>query len=198
MKYLVNISKRRAFWSLNKDIFKDYYSDNQYSVSIKKGVSVLALTKYHKGNKLNTPYLEKINTPGDDEVELKDEEFFDNEDEVAEAFRIDTNIFDFETPMCKAFKEFNYLLQIDPDLLLKTLRDSKLIKNISMIGYMTRTEMYHGLMRNHRLTLEFGLNPYRLSIIINPSIIKHDIRNGQHVIGKMMDIVMEETYLELT
>ncbi|GJS96625.1 hypothetical protein Tco_0803593 [Tanacetum coccineum] len=54
---------------------------------------------------------------GDDEVELTDEEFSDNEDEVAEVFRIDTNIFDFETPMCKTFKEFNYLLQIDPDLL---------------------------------------------------------------------------------
>ncbi|GJX58933.1 hypothetical protein Tco_0290323 [Tanacetum coccineum] len=37
---------------------------------------------------------------GDDEVELTNEEFFDNEDEVVEVFRIDTNIFDFETPMC--------------------------------------------------------------------------------------------------
>nr|GEZ01533.1 C2 calcium/lipid-binding domain, CaLB [Tanacetum cinerariifolium] len=32
---------------------------------------------------------------GDDEVELTKEEFSDNEDEVAEVFRIDTNIFDF-------------------------------------------------------------------------------------------------------
>nr|GFB18626.1 C2 calcium/lipid-binding domain, CaLB [Tanacetum cinerariifolium] len=54
---------------------------------------------------------------GDDEVELTDEEFFYNEDEVAEVFRIDTNIFDFETPMYKAFKEFNNVLQIKPDLL---------------------------------------------------------------------------------
>nr|GEX33179.1 hypothetical protein [Tanacetum cinerariifolium]GEX33183.1 hypothetical protein [Tanacetum cinerariifolium]GEX79607.1 hypothetical protein [Tanacetum cinerariifolium] len=46
---------------------------------------------------------------GDDEVELTDEEFYNNADEVAKVFRIDTNIFDFETPMCKAFKEFNYL-----------------------------------------------------------------------------------------
>ncbi|GKB84772.1 hypothetical protein Tco_1048013 [Tanacetum coccineum] len=56
---------------------------------------------------------------GGDEVELTNEEFSNNEDEVAEVFRIDTNIFDFETHMCKAFKEFNYLLQIDPDLLTK-------------------------------------------------------------------------------
>ncbi|GJT06304.1 hypothetical protein Tco_0840766 [Tanacetum coccineum] len=58
-------------------------------------------------------------------VELKNEEFFDNEYEVAKVFRTDTNIFDFETPMCKAFKEFNYLLQIDPDLLTKDIEGFK-------------------------------------------------------------------------
>ncbi|GJY68014.1 hypothetical protein Tco_0470996 [Tanacetum coccineum] len=52
-------------------------------------------------------------------------EFSDNEDEVAEVFRIETNIFDFETPMCKAFEEFNYLLQIDPDLLTKDIKGFK-------------------------------------------------------------------------
>ncbi|GKB26941.1 hypothetical protein Tco_0866342 [Tanacetum coccineum] len=62
---------------------------------------------------------------GGDELELTDEEFSDNEDEVAKVFRIDTNIFDFETPMCKAFKEFNYLLQIDPDLLTKDIEGFK-------------------------------------------------------------------------
>ncbi|GJR21544.1 hypothetical protein Tco_0970071, partial [Tanacetum coccineum] len=62
---------------------------------------------------------------GDDEVELTDEEFSDNEDEVAKVFRIDTNIFDFETPMCKAFNEFNYLLQIDPNLLTKDIEGFK-------------------------------------------------------------------------
>ncbi|GJY06196.1 hypothetical protein Tco_0373250 [Tanacetum coccineum] len=54
-----------------------------------------------------------------------DEEFYDNEDEVAEVFRIDTNIFDFETPMCKTFKEFNYLLQINPDLFTKDIEGFK-------------------------------------------------------------------------
>ncbi|GKD76621.1 hypothetical protein Tco_1339242 [Tanacetum coccineum] len=62
---------------------------------------------------------------GDDEVELTDEEFSDNEDEVSEVFRIDTNIFDFETPMFKAFKEFNYLLQINLDLLTKDIEGFK-------------------------------------------------------------------------
>ncbi|GJT72822.1 putative reverse transcriptase domain-containing protein [Tanacetum coccineum] len=50
---------------------------------------------------------------GDDEVELTDEEFSNNEDEVAETY------------------------------LLWTLRDSKLMMNIRMIGSMNETEMYH-------------------------------------------------------
>ncbi|GJZ78277.1 hypothetical protein Tco_0642949 [Tanacetum coccineum] len=62
---------------------------------------------------------------GDDEVEVTNEEFYDNKDEVAKVFMIDTNIFDFETPMCKAFKEFYYLLQIDPDLLTKDIEGFK-------------------------------------------------------------------------
>ncbi|GJW30718.1 hypothetical protein Tco_0047593 [Tanacetum coccineum] len=55
---------------------------------------------------------------GNDEVEITDEKSSDSddEDEVAKIFRIDNNVFDFETPMCKAFNEFNYLLQIDPDV----------------------------------------------------------------------------------
>ncbi|GKE95421.1 hypothetical protein Tco_1580276, partial [Tanacetum coccineum] len=56
---------------------------------------------------------------GDDKVELTDEESSDDEDEIAEVFRINTNIFDYETPICSAFNEFNYLLKVDPDLLTK-------------------------------------------------------------------------------
>ncbi|GJY50096.1 hypothetical protein Tco_0440052 [Tanacetum coccineum] len=62
---------------------------------------------------------------GDGKVKLTDEESSNNEDEVVEVFRIDTNIFDFEMHICKAFKEFNYLLQIDPDLLTKDIERFK-------------------------------------------------------------------------
>ncbi|GJU76286.1 hypothetical protein Tco_1273356 [Tanacetum coccineum] len=60
---------------------------------------------------------------GDDEVKLTDEESSDSkdEDEVAKTFRIETNVFNFETPLCMAFKEFNYLLQIDSDVLTKDI-----------------------------------------------------------------------------
>ncbi|GJZ16774.1 hypothetical protein Tco_0552897 [Tanacetum coccineum] len=62
---------------------------------------------------------------GDDEVELTDEESSNDIDEVTEVFRIDTNLFDFETPMCKAFEEFNYLLQINPGLLTNDIEGFK-------------------------------------------------------------------------
>ncbi|GKA36826.1 hypothetical protein Tco_0723391 [Tanacetum coccineum] len=60
---------------------------------------------------------------GDDKVELTDEESSDSEDEdeVAKNFRIETNVFDFETPLCRALKEFNYLLEIEPDLLTEDI-----------------------------------------------------------------------------
>ncbi|GKD83187.1 hypothetical protein Tco_1350026 [Tanacetum coccineum] len=64
---------------------------------------------------------------GDDEFELIDKESSDSEDddEVAKNFRIETNVFDFETPLCGAFKEFNYLLQIDPAILTKDIEGFK-------------------------------------------------------------------------
>ncbi|GJX17431.1 hypothetical protein Tco_0218263 [Tanacetum coccineum] len=205
MEYLVNISKRRAFWSLNEDILKitilttntPYPSrkirricacthqrprrtQDQYTLRITKvikgefekledlKVKDVLLTcdtslevfsnEFNRlsgmDNDLFTYEVEIANIPcdsnkdddsgqrmlheaddnmgydpsdirGDDEVELTDEEFSNNEDEVVEVFRIDTNIFDFETPMCKTFNEFNYLLQIDPDLLTKDIEGFK-------------------------------------------------------------------------
>ncbi|GJS84825.1 hypothetical protein Tco_0751366 [Tanacetum coccineum] len=62
---------------------------------------------------------------GDDEVELTDEESSDDEDKIAEVFRIDTNIFNYETPLCSAFNEFNYLLKVDRDLLMKDIMGFK-------------------------------------------------------------------------
>ncbi|GKB68478.1 hypothetical protein Tco_0929890 [Tanacetum coccineum] len=63
-------------------------------------------------------------TRGDDEVVITDDELSNPEDEnlieetkIAEIFRIRTDIFQFETPLCEAFKEFNYLLKIDVDVL---------------------------------------------------------------------------------
>ncbi|GJX51138.1 retrovirus-related pol polyprotein from transposon TNT 1-94 [Tanacetum coccineum] len=57
MEYLVNISKRRAFWSLNEEFLEDYYSEDQYAVSIKEDTVYPAGTaRDHKGITINTLY----------------------------------------------------------------------------------------------------------------------------------------------
>ncbi|GJY86029.1 hypothetical protein Tco_0500055 [Tanacetum coccineum] len=69
---------------------------------------------------------------GSDEIEPTDNESsdleeidHDDEQEISEIFRIETNLFNYEKPMCKEFKEFNYLLKIDPDLFTKDIKGFK-------------------------------------------------------------------------
>nr|GEV98249.1 hypothetical protein [Tanacetum cinerariifolium] len=69
---------------------------------------------------------------GSDEIEPTNEESFDleetdhnDEQEIGEIFRIETNLFDYETPTCE---EFNYLLKIDLDLLTKDTEGFKTYK----------------------------------------------------------------------
>ncbi|GJY11668.1 hypothetical protein Tco_0380977 [Tanacetum coccineum] len=64
---------------------------------------------------------------GDEEV-ITDNELSNTKDndlieeyEIAQIFRIDTDVFRFETPLCQAFKEFNYLSQVDVDVLTKDI-----------------------------------------------------------------------------
>ncbi|GKE16680.1 hypothetical protein Tco_1424257 [Tanacetum coccineum] len=38
---------------------------------------------------------------------------------------IETDVFDYETPLCLTFNEFNYLLKVDPDLLTKDIMGFK-------------------------------------------------------------------------
>ncbi|GKB24388.1 hypothetical protein Tco_0863789, partial [Tanacetum coccineum] len=63
--------------------------------------------------------------PTDDESSDLEETDHNDEQEIGEIFRIETNLFNYETPMCKEVKEFNYLLKIDPDLLTKDIKGFK-------------------------------------------------------------------------
>ncbi|GJU10453.1 hypothetical protein Tco_1132849 [Tanacetum coccineum] len=82
---------------------------------------------------------------GDDEERVTDDEFTDPEDgslieenEIAEIFRIETDIFQFKTPLCKAFDEFNYPFQIDVDVLTNDILGFKTYdeyKNAWMYGW---------------------------------------------------------------
>ncbi|GJR70951.1 hypothetical protein Tco_0017016 [Tanacetum coccineum] len=49
----------------------------------------------------------------------------DDEQEINEIFRIETNLFDYETPLCTEFKEFNYLLKIDTELFTHDIERTK-------------------------------------------------------------------------
>ncbi|GJT14533.1 hypothetical protein Tco_0861575 [Tanacetum coccineum] len=95
---------------------------------------------------------------------------------------IDTNVFDFERPMC----------------LPKIFRDLKLTKIIRMTRFMNGMKMFHGCMKDHGRIMEYGKNPLQLDIIESLLIIKMDVRSGLHVAGKMMNIVMEGTFPEPT
>ncbi|GKC93784.1 hypothetical protein Tco_1159226, partial [Tanacetum coccineum] len=62
---------------------------------------------------------------GGDEIEVSNdessdlEEYLSDKEETAKNFKIETDVFDYETPLCLAFNEFNNLLRVDPDLLTK-------------------------------------------------------------------------------
>ncbi|GJY59924.1 hypothetical protein Tco_0459816 [Tanacetum coccineum] len=63
--------------------------------------------------------------PTNEETSNLEETNHDDEQEICEIFRIEKNMFDYETPLCEKFKEFNYLLKIDPDLLTKDIEGFK-------------------------------------------------------------------------
>ncbi|GJX53350.1 hypothetical protein Tco_0281719 [Tanacetum coccineum] len=69
---------------------------------------------------------------GDDEVVLSDKEVSDlkdkynnDEHEIVEIFRIETNVFDYETPLCTRFNEFNYLPKVDTELFTHDIERTK-------------------------------------------------------------------------
>ncbi|GKA27871.1 hypothetical protein Tco_0714039 [Tanacetum coccineum] len=134
---------------------------------------------------------------GDDEVELTDGESSDNEDEVTEVFRIDTNIFDFETPMCKAFKEFNYILQIDPDLLTKEIEGFKTYGKYKDDWIYEWNENVPWVHEKPWTDTGVWTEPAPVVHYCKPFNYKSGYSEWPIVAGKKMDTIMEETYQEL-
>ncbi|GKD84573.1 hypothetical protein Tco_1355727, partial [Tanacetum coccineum] len=67
-----------------------------------------------------------------DHERVADEEFSDakeanndNEQESAEIFRIETNLFGYETSLCTKFKVFNFLLKVDPELFTHDIKKTQ-------------------------------------------------------------------------
>ncbi|GJZ41405.1 hypothetical protein Tco_0588291 [Tanacetum coccineum] len=82
-------------------------------------------TRFSRLKKVNTPIINDEIKPTDDESSDLEETNHDDEQEIGEIFRIETNLFNYETPLCEKFKKFNYLLKIDPDLLTKDIEGFK-------------------------------------------------------------------------
>ncbi|GJW80161.1 hypothetical protein Tco_0144136 [Tanacetum coccineum] len=67
-----------------------------------------------------------------DQERVVDEEFSDakeanndNKQETAKIFRIETNFFNYETPLCIEFKEYNFLLKVDLELFTHNVERAK-------------------------------------------------------------------------
>ncbi|GKE26634.1 hypothetical protein Tco_1442018 [Tanacetum coccineum] len=121
-----------------------------------------------------------------------------DKEETAKFFKIEIDVFEYETPLCLAFNEFNYILKVDSDLLTKDIMGLKPMKITKTIRYRNGIKIYHGLMRNHGLKLEFRQNRNHSNILASLSTIKLIVQNGQSVVGERMVIVLEEIFPVLT
>nr|GEV93176.1 hypothetical protein [Tanacetum cinerariifolium] len=67
---------------------------------------------------------DEINPTNDETCDIEETKH-DDEHKIGEIFRLETNLFDYETPLYEEFKEFHYLLKINPDLLTKDIKGFK-------------------------------------------------------------------------
>ncbi|GJY93859.1 hypothetical protein Tco_0509641, partial [Tanacetum coccineum] len=58
--------------------------------------------------------------------------------DIADIFKIEGNLFDYETPLCKAFNDFNYLLKIDRDLFTFDIQGIKTYEEYELNNTVTR------------------------------------------------------------
>ncbi|GKC83978.1 hypothetical protein Tco_1139695 [Tanacetum coccineum] len=69
----------------------------------------------------------------DDEEETDEDDDHSETNDLTEIFKIEDDLFDYETPLCKAFNDFNYLLKIDTDLFILISNGLKLTRSMSQI-----------------------------------------------------------------
>ncbi|GJU70143.1 ribonuclease H-like domain-containing protein [Tanacetum coccineum] len=80
-------------------------------------------------------FVQKFYQLSDNNEEMEVDED-DDPDDIVDIFKIERNLFNLETPLCKTFNEFNYLLKIDTDLFafdiakIKTYEEYELNNNM--------------------------------------------------------------------
>ncbi|GJV25333.1 hypothetical protein Tco_1378028 [Tanacetum coccineum] len=179
MEYLVKISKKARILELKQRHFEDYYSDIQYAVSIKEDTAYLCLyfTKYHAGNKINTPAF--------------DEDVVDHIAKVLEILDL-INI---------PFVDSHQLrMKVFPLLLADDARQWWIKEYNYGNPRNTATDSFFKSYDEHDIEEGNELRQMRRkdNNKNDEQPNKKDVRNGQHVVGRMMDTVMEETCLEIT
>nr|GEU29527.1 hypothetical protein [Tanacetum cinerariifolium] len=118
-------------WDQNNNEFEKWLASNFKNYTVMDHVTMNTLWKFWKKNndQKGTTFGridERVNNnrePCNHRIEDSEKE-----NEVAEIFRIKTDVFNYESPICKTFDEFNYLLKIDPDLLTKDIPRFKTYK----------------------------------------------------------------------
>ncbi|GKD53144.1 hypothetical protein Tco_1286531, partial [Tanacetum coccineum] len=59
-------------------------------------------------------------------------------DSITDIFKIDGNLFDFETSFCRAFNNINYFLKIDKDLLIFDIQRTRTYEECELNNPVTR------------------------------------------------------------
>ncbi|GKD97234.1 hypothetical protein Tco_1381131, partial [Tanacetum coccineum] len=62
----------------------------------------------------------------------------DDPNNIAKIFKIEGNLFDYKTPLCKSFNEFNYLLKIDTNLFTFDIEGIKTYEEYELNNTMKR------------------------------------------------------------
>nr|GEX39372.1 hypothetical protein [Tanacetum cinerariifolium] len=82
-------------------------------------------------------FVQKFYQVSNDNEEMEAEER-DDPDDIAEIFKIKGNLFDYETPLCKAFNDFNYILKIYMGLFTFDIQGISTYEEYELNNTMTR------------------------------------------------------------
>ncbi|GKE15427.1 hypothetical protein Tco_1423004 [Tanacetum coccineum] len=99
---------------IRDNTFKGTIGENVFK-HINKFLEVAGPIKTNGVRDLVEKFIQKFYQHSDNNEEIE-AEGDDNPDDITDIFKIEGNLFDNETPLCKAFNDFNYLLKIDTNL----------------------------------------------------------------------------------
>ncbi|GKF70554.1 hypothetical protein Tco_0203611, partial [Tanacetum coccineum] len=74
-------------------------------------------------------------TDHNEEIEAEKD---DDPNNITNILKIEGNLFDYETPLCKAFNDFNHLLKIDTDLFTFDIQGIKTYEEYELSNIVTR------------------------------------------------------------